>query len=67
MSYLPAGADVREGDKVISSGLGGIFSKGLLIGTVTSVKRDDYNTTTSLGIKPAVDFNRLEEVLVIVK
>ena len=67
MEYMRAAADVRPGDQVISSGLGSIFPKGLLIGTVTSVKRDDYNTTTSVEIDPAVDFNRLEEVLVIVK
>ena len=67
MIYLPIDSDFNKGDKVITSGLGEIFPKGIYIGDVEEVimeKRDFYKTAV---IRPAVDFKRLEEVLVIKK
>lgn len=64
MVYLPSSAELQFGDKVLSSGLDGIYPKGLLIGTV----RDLSSTAGSepyVVIDPAADFRRLEEVLVI--
>lgn len=65
MVFLPTDSDLIEGDKVITSGLGEIFPKGIYIGEVKKVvkeKRDFFKTAT---IEPGVDFKRLEEVLVI--
>ncbi|BCR04367.1 cell shape-determining protein MreC [Desulfuromonas versatilis] len=59
-------ADLEVGDLVISSGTGGVFPKGVPIGTVTRVAREEYGLFQSVSIAPAVDFARLEEVLVLI-
>jgi rod shape-determining protein MreC len=66
--YLKRDADVRPGDAIISSGLGGdkgVFPKGLLIGTVASVTNEASGASRRVRVKPAVDFGRLEEVYIL--
>lgn len=63
--YLPLMADVVEGDQVLTSGTGGVFPKGILIGTVASVERRSGALFQEALLKPAVDFAALEEVLVL--
>jgi len=65
MKYLELDSDVKKGDKVISSGFGRVFEKGILIGEVVSVKKDDRGLYLNALIKPEVDMMKLEEVLVI--
>ena len=65
MKYLDMGCDVKKGDKVITSGLYGVFEKGILIGEVVSVEPDSSGLYMNAIIKPEVDVRRLEEVLVI--
>lgn len=59
----------REEEMVVSSGLGGIFPKGLRIGMVSKVLRQEYNPfqdiVQNIEIIPSVDFSKLEEVLII--
>ncbi|NPV79127.1 MAG: rod shape-determining protein MreC [Firmicutes bacterium] len=62
---LSSDADLRVGDQIISSGLGGIFPKGLLIGTIIDVSAGKYLVGKNALVKPDVDFAKLEEVLVI--
>lgn len=57
--------DVKVGDMVITSGIGGIFPKGLPIGEVTMVKRGEYGIFQTVSIRPAVNLPHLEEVLVV--
>jgi rod shape-determining protein MreC len=57
--------DVKVGDTVITSGIGGVFLKGLPIGEVTMVKRGEYGIFQTVSIRPAVNLSHLEEVLVI--
>ncbi|MFA7405720.1 MAG: rod shape-determining protein MreC, partial [Pelobacteraceae bacterium] len=57
--------DVKVGDIVITSGIGGIFLKGLPIGEVTMVKRGEYGIFQTVSIRPAVNFPHLEEVLIV--
>lgn len=59
--------DVKIGDKLLTSGLGGIYPKGVLVGTVTGVERKPYGLFQSVQVEPAVDFTRLEEVFVILE
>lgn len=59
-------ADIRIGDVVVSSGLGGTFPPGLLIGNVDGVRIEETGIFKQVSISPLVDFNRLEEVFVIV-
>lgn len=56
---------VQIGDKVVSSGLGNICPKGLLIGEVMKVEAGENNLYKVAQIKPAVDFATLEEVMII--
>ena len=65
MIYLFPRADIKKGDLIISSGLGGKYPSGLRIGKVVSLKREGY--LQKAEVLPAVDFSRLEEVLVLKK
>lgn len=64
MKRIDSRLDVKVGQKVISSGLGGIFPKGLLIGEITEVSTDDYGLTKLAYIRPAADFSILDHVMV---
>ena len=64
-TYIPTEATVLQGDNVETSGLGGIYPKGILIGTIQSVTSTKNITDRYATIKTAVDFSKLETVLVI--
>lgn len=64
MDYVPGTADVKPGDLVVTSGIDGIFPKGFVIGTVDTVDRGP-GTYHEIAVRPAVDFSRLEEVLIV--
>lgn len=59
--------DIALNDVLISSGLGGVFPKGIPVGVVTKVVKQPYGITQEVEVRPAVDFSKLEEVLVITK
>jgi len=59
ISYL---ADVQIGDKIISSGLGGVYPEGISVGTISSVKRDETGLLLDIDVKSAIDFRSLEEI-----
>ena len=65
MYYVPSVNDIIPGDSVVSSGLDGVYPKGLVIGTVTEVSRQSDTSDQYLLVKPAADFQHLEEVLVL--
>jgi rod shape-determining protein MreC len=67
MINLARESDVIQDDKIITSGLGGIFPKGILIGEVVEVKNEEGGLLKFAEIKPAVDFSKMEEVFVIRK
>ena len=67
MVNIARDADIIKSDKIITSGFGGIFPKGLLVGEVVDVVNDEGGLLKYAVLKPAVDFDRLEEVLVIVR
>ncbi|GAB2560619.1 rod shape-determining protein MreC [Gracilibacillus alcaliphilus] len=58
-------SDVEEGQVVFSSGLGGMFPKGLEIGEIKEVQADRYELTTMAYVKPSADLNDLNHVIVI--
>ena len=64
MEYVPGTADVKPGDVVVTSGIDKIYPKGFVIGTVEVVNRGP-GTYHDITVRPAVDFSRLEEVLVV--
>ena len=57
LDYLPAGCQLLGGDLVETSGLGGYYPSGLVIGTVEEVQKDDSGTTSYAILAPAVDFD----------
>jgi rod shape-determining protein MreC len=65
LNYLPRQEDVRVGDIIVSSGLDGIFPKGLSIGYVSKIIRRNTGLFQEIEVDPFVDFDRIEEVLVI--
>ena len=65
MKYVPLEANVKVGDKVVSSGLGGAFPKGWMVGTVVNVVKKKQGLFQEITVKPSADLNRLEEVLVL--
>lgn len=67
MIYLPHDADLRKGQTVVTSGLGGIFPQGIRIGKITDIIDESNGLMKKAFIKPYVNFGRLEEVLVILK
>lgn len=62
---LPKESDVIKGDTIVTSGYGGVYPKGLIIGTVEKVDVDSEGGTQSAEIKPAADFAHMEEVFII--
>ena len=65
LTNVPADQQVRVGDRVVSSGLGGIFPQGLFIGTVVKSERKEGELFLEIEIDPGADFSVLEEVFVI--
>ncbi|OWZ83918.1 rod shape-determining protein MreC [Natranaerobius trueperi] len=65
MVNVPKDADISEGSKVLSSGLGPVFPKGLVIGEIEVIEEEMTGFTDKAVIDPAVNFDRLEEVFIV--
>jgi rod shape-determining protein MreC len=65
LKYLDRSEDIRVGDEIITSGIDEVFPKGLLIGHVVKVSRPQVGVSQEAELRPAVDFGKLEEVLVL--
>ena len=66
MKYVTRTDPIVLRDVVITSGLGNIYPKGIRIGEVSRVERESYGITQYVEIKPMVDFQSLEEVVVLI-
>ena len=64
-SYIPTEAELIQGDSVYTSGLGGIYRKGVLIGTIKEIITTSNSIDRYAKIEPAVDFSKVDTVLVI--
>lgn len=65
LQYVLRKNDVRVGDTVISSGLDSVYPKGLRIGHVSRIIRRNAGIFQDVEVTPYVDFEKLEEVLVV--
>lgn len=63
--YLARGDDAAVGDRVVTSGLGGVFPKGLLLGEITRVDVTLGDVFQRAELAPSADFSRLEEVFIV--
>lgn len=67
LDYVAKSNDISMGDIVVTSGLGGVFPKGLPVGRILDVKEIAGELFKDIKIRTAVDFSKLEEVLVILE
>ena len=65
LEYVLRKHEVKVGDIVISSGLDGVYPKGLRIGEVEAVSNSETDIFKRITVRPYVDFEQLEEVLII--
>lgn len=65
MSYLPTDADIVEGDRILTSGVGSVYPQGLLVGTVKSVTHDIYTRETKAEIELAANSDDIKKVMII--
>lgn len=64
MGQITSDVDVKKGDLVTTSGLGGVTPAGLYVGKVASIGKDNYGLSKKIYIKPATDFNNVPVVSV---
>lgn len=67
MDYVLKTSDIRVGDIVVTSGLGGVFPKGVPVGKIDEIQEPSDELFMDIKITPNVDFSKLEELLVILK
>lgn len=67
MEFLPQDATLIKGDTVITSGLGGMLPKGIVIGEIVETNKQPHELMQYAIVKPVVDLNKLEHVFVITK
>lgn len=65
--YIPNDLDLTQGDVIETSGLGGIYPKGIIIGTVKEVRTGESDLDRYAIIQPAVDLRRLSQVVILKK
>ncbi|XKE96072.1 rod shape-determining protein MreC [Metaplanococcus flavidus] len=64
LKRIDAQIELEVGQQVVSSGLGGIFPKGLIIGEITEITIDEFGLTKLAYVKPAADFTLLNHVMI---
>lgn len=64
--YLPLDSNIKQGDAIVTSGFGNLYPKGIRIGEVTAIEEDQGKIMENAIIKPYVDFNTLQQVLVVI-
>ena len=67
LRYIRKNEHVERGDLIVTSGMGGAFPRGIPLGTVTRVIKTGHDIFYSIDVAPSVDFDHLEETLVIIK
>lgn len=65
LKYISRTEPIILGDLLMSSGLGNVYPKGIKVGTVSRIERESYGITQYIEVTPAVDFGKLEEVVVL--
>jgi rod shape-determining protein MreC len=65
LPYLPKDADIKEGDLLISSGLGGIFPRGYPVAKISKIERDRGKSILSVLAKPVAELDKIRDVLII--
>lgn len=64
LKRVASGFDIQPGQQVVTSGLGGVFPRGIVIGEITEVTTDEFGLTKLAYVKPAAEFSLLDHVMV---
>ena len=67
LKYVIRTEKVEVGDEVITAGLGNIYPKGIKIGAISQIDKENYGITQSIKVRPSVNFHKLEEVVVLIE
>jgi rod shape-determining protein MreC len=65
MKYVKHSEDVQVGDRLVTSGLDGVYPRGMMVATVTTVRKQTVGLFQQIGVMPAVTLERTEHVLVV--
>lgn len=65
MVYIEPDSDIRVGDKVLSSGMGGVYPRGILIGRVSEISIDENTRTLTALIEPSADLDSISKLMII--
>lgn len=65
LKYVKRSEDIQEGDRLITSGIDGVFPKGMMVGTVIKVRKQHIGLFQFIEVLPAVQIPRIENVLVV--
>lgn len=66
LKYVMRNEPVEVGDKLLTAGVGGIYPKGIKVGMVRDIAKENFGMTLNIEVVPSVEFDKLEEVLVLV-
>src|SRR3989338_6652823 len=67
LDFVSREEDIQEGDQIVTSGIGGIWPKGLLVGKISKIEKGDEFLFKLIEIEPSTDFSKLEELFIITK
>ncbi len=65
LKYVKRSEDIQEGDRLVTSGLDGIFPKGIVVGTVIKMRKQTPGLFQYIEVMPAVSLTRTEEVFIV--
>ena len=65
LNYLSEESDIQVGDRILSSGYGSVYPRGLIIGHVSKIEKNEFSRTTVAYITPAADRTDLSKLMVI--
>jgi rod shape-determining protein MreC len=65
IKYMGKDLSIEKGDRVITSGVGGVFPKGLVVGIVSKVQKNNYDLFQYVEVVPNAKISRLEEVFIV--
>ena len=66
ISNIPMDSKIKEGDTIVTSGLGEVYPKEIRIGEVVKIETDEIKVTKTAIVKPYVDFEKLEDLFIVV-
>jgi len=67
LDLIPQDKEIKEGDPVVTSSLGGVFPKGILVGEIKEIKKSDVELFQTAEIQPAFDLEELKSLFVILE